>query len=219
MALLDLSTYKALLGVTGTDNDAQITALLDAASMAVTTYTGRDFEANTGISTPRVYHFDDSQFIDIDDCTAVTSVTLNTPNAEDYVMDTNEWTAMPGATVGQVIYYYLILHAGPYLFGISPEMGFERNLDQYPAYRFAPPTVTVNATWGWPDVPADVQLATALTIQGIVAGGASGSENLSSEAIEGWSRSWGSRGGNATPALTIPNRARDLLANYQRIYV
>lgn len=218
MALIDLPTYKTLLGVTATDNDAQVTALLDAASLAVTTYTGRDFEANTGISSPRTYNYDDSNMLDIDDCTAVSTVTVNIPNADDYVMDPNEYTAMPGN--GNPVYYYLLLHGGRYLFGISPEMGFARNLDQYPAYRFAPPTITVTATWGWPEVPADVQLATALTIQGIVTTGPQGNEGLSSEAIEGWSRSWGSRGGaSASPMLAIPNRARDLLANYQRVYV
>jgi hypothetical protein len=66
-----------------------------------------------------------------------------------------------------------------------------------------------------------VKLATALTIGeflGSQASAAGGSEGLTAEAIEGWSRAWGARGGGAM-SLAIPNRARDLLVNYQRILV
>lgn len=218
MALIDLSTYKSLLGVDTTDtrDDAQITALLDAASKAVETYAGRDFDQTNGVATERIFQYDGSGFLDIDDCTSVTSVKVYTPNVADYTMDATEWTAMPGTSLSPV-FYYLLLHGGPYIFSISPEMGFERNLDQYPPSRFKSSTIGVTATWGWPAIPSDVKLATALTIQHFV-GTRGATEGLTAEAIEGWSRSWG-RTGAAITGLAIPNKARDLLAAYQRVFV
>lgn len=215
MALIDLSTYKSLLGIQAgvTQRDAQITALLDPASQAVQTYTGRNFAVSTGIATARAFQYDNSGFLDVDDCTAVTSVSVTIPNVDPYVLDVNAWTAMPDS--GPVT-YYLLIHGGVSPYGASPEMGFERNLDQYPYGFFKPSTLTVTATWGWPAVPEDVKLATALTIQNFVED-SDKAEGLSAEAIEGWSRAWGSRSGAFT-ALAIPNRARDLLAAYQRIF-
>jgi hypothetical protein len=218
MALIDLTTYKALLGIdpTNTSDDAQITALLDAASRAVETFTGRKFNVASGGATVKSYIYDGSGFLDIDDCTGITQVEVVIPNAQNYTLTSDEYTAMPG---GGEVFYYIIMHGGAGVYGVSPEMGFERNLDQYPMVMFKQPTVNVTATWGWSAVPTDVKLATALTIQQFVSGeGGGNAEGLSAEAIEGWSRSWGGRSGTA-PMLAIPNRARDLLAFYQRLYV
>jgi hypothetical protein len=121
---------------------------------------------------------------------------------------------------GGPVIYYLILHGGFLPFAISPEMGFERNLDTYPFSSFKSPMVAVTATWGWPAVPDDVKLATALTIkQFLTSSGGGSAEGLTAEAIEGFSRSWGGRGSMGVTALAIPNRARDLLAAYQRVFV
>lgn len=219
MPLITLADYKSLMGVQAGDtrDDAQVTALLDAATRAVEVFTGRNFTVSTGVATSRDFLYDGSGFLDIDDCVSITSVETVIPNASNYVMLADEWTAMPAH---QPIFYYLVLHGGVHPFAISPEMGFERNLDQYPVQTFKNPTVRVTATWGWPEVPSDVKLATALTIkQFVVSAGGGGAEGLTAEAIEGFSRSWGSRTGGGSTALAIPNRARDLLVAYQRVYV
>ena len=215
MALIDLATYKSLLGIQAglTQDDAQITALLEPASKAVETYTGRSFAVSTGIATERSFQYDGSGFLDVDDCTAVTAVSVNVPNVAPYVLDSVAWTAMPD---NGPVTYYLLIHGGPYIYGISPEMGFERNLDNYPLQTYKPATVAVTATWGWAAVPEDVKLATALTIQNFVADSGK-AEGLTAEAIADWSRSWGSRTGGFQ-GLAVPNRARDLLAAYQRIF-
>lgn len=214
MALLTLAEYKGLLAIDPTDtrNDAQITALLDAASRAVQGYTERDFSPNTGIATARNYLYDGSGFLDIDDCTAITSVTINIPNAASTLLDPLQWTSMPD---NEPIFYYLLLHSVPGVYTYSPAMGFNNNLDTFSPQSFKSPTLSVIATWGWPAVPSDVKLATALTIREFTGSGGR-AEGLTSEAIEGYSRSWGARTGSNAPSLAIPNRARDLLINYQR---
>jgi hypothetical protein len=217
MALLDLTTYKGLLGVQSGDtrNDAQITALLEPASAAVRTYTGRSFELSTRRTTRRSFVYDGSGFLDIDDCTTVTGLSVAIPNVLPVALGKTEWSAMPG---DGPIYYYLVLHGGVTPFATSPEMGFTRNLDQYPAITYKQPLVRVTATWGWPEIPQDVKLATALIIKQYLPESGGGAEGLSAEAIEGWSRSWGGRTGAGLSSMAIPNRARDLLAAYQRVF-
>lgn len=218
MALIDLATYKSLTGVdpTYTTDDVQIAAILEGASQAVEAFTGRTFVVSTGVSTPRTYQYDGSGFLDIDDCTAVTGIEINIPNAPNYVMQTAEWTAMPD---NGVVFYYVILHGGPNVFGISPQMGFTYNLDRYDGFpSVKPSTVSVTATWGWPAIPDAVKLAVALTVSEFVSASSSGrGEGLTAEAIADWSRSWGTRTGGSV-ALAIPNRARDLLAPFTRLF-
>lgn len=214
--LLTLSEYKSLQGIQTADtrNDAQISALLPAASRAIRTFTGRSFEVTTGVASPRVFQYDGEDLLDIDDCETVTSVTTDAGiPGQTYTLDSIEWTAMPQSD--SVVYYYLLLHGGPY-YGMSPEMGFERNLDNY-EWHGKQPLLTITATWGWPAIPDDVKLATALTVGELVTSPGH-SEGVTAEAIEGWSRSWGARSGMAA-ALAVPNRARDLLVGYQRIFV
>lgn len=215
--IITLSEYKGLMGVqTGdTRDDTQITALLSAASRAVRMYTGRSFEVNTGLSTDRTFQYDGSGYLDIDDCTSVSTITTDggVPG-QTFTLDAVDWTIMPQDDSD--VFYYLILNGGP--FGMSPEMGFTRNLDTI-GLTPRDPMVTVTATWGWPAIPDDVKLATALTIAELKSSSGPGkSEGLSSEAIEGWSRSWGGRTSGMT-ALAVPNRARDLLVGYQRVFV
>ncbi len=217
--LITLNEYKALMGVQSGDtrDDTQIKALLPVASQAVETFTGRSFEISTNVPAARTFLYDGSGYLDVDDCTLVTSISVTIPNTTPYVMTTDEYTPMPDR--GPVV-YYVVFHGGISPYAISPEMGFERNLDRYPPFTMRNPTVSVSATWGWLEVPQDVKLATALTLRQFVGSAGGGSaEGLTAEAIEGWSRSWGGRVGGGVTALAIPNRARDLLVAYQRVFV
>lgn len=218
--LITLEEYKALMGVQTADTrkDPQIEALIPASSRSVRSFTGRSFEVANGPASEREYQYDESGMLDIDDCQTVTTIETDggVPNAS-YLLDSAQWTAMPQDDSD--VFYYVVIHGGPY-FGVNPEMGFERNLDQYPYLGYNQPLVRVTATWGWAAIPEDVKLATALTVGEFLSSpaGQGGSEGLTSEGIEGWSRAWGAKGG-AMQALAIPNRARDLLVNYQRINV
>ncbi|MBA3240089.1 MAG: phage head-tail connector protein [Acidobacteria bacterium] len=210
--LLTLSEYKTFIGIdpSNTRDDAQTEALIAAASNAVRTYTDREFELSSDPAT-RIFQYDNSGFLEIDDCVAVTTITTDAGViGQSYALTPEQWTAMPHREeTDDRPFYYLVVHGGPY-FPFSPQMGFERNLDKFDPYYRKNPLVSVTATWGWPLIPADVKLATAWMIEDTL----SSPQGPTSESIEGYARSWGSGG----RPLAIPNRSRDLLASYQRVY-
>jgi hypothetical protein len=97
-------------------------------------------------------------------------------------------------------------------------MGFKRNLDVFAregGLGRVPSTAIVTGTWGWPTIPEDVKLAAFWTMQDWVT--KPSGDNLTSEAIAGYARSWRQTGG--APSIAIPNKARDLLARYQKTLV
>lgn len=212
MAILTLPEYKALAGVDVTDtrNDDRITALLPAVENAISIFCDRKFVVAAGLATARTFEFEGKGVVDIDDCIAITGVTTDAGVlGATYALDLTQWTAQPGDS--SPTYYYLRIHSGPF-HSFSPEMGFERNLDQYEGYTVKPVSIHVTANWGWPSIPPDVKLAAAWMIQDIV--DKPGGDNLSAEAIEGFSRSWA----GTFSSIGIPNRARDILISYQRVY-
>jgi hypothetical protein len=212
--LLTLLELKGLLGIQAGDTrkDAAYSALLPVVSTAIRNYTERDFGAPL-ISETRTYRYDGSGYLDIDDAAAVTSVALKPTNAPIVTLDAEAWYPAPQRRDDAPVYYYLVI--GP-VSGVSPEMGFERNLDVlYREGRLNPVVSLVDVTgqWGWPVVPDDVKLAAAWTLQDWTT--KPSNENLTGESIEDWSRQY-ARGPGSGPALAIPNRARDLLASYDK---
>lgn len=193
-----------------TSENTRIDALIAAASRSVTKYTDRNFVVTTGVSAPRTYEYDGSGFLEIDDCQNILTITTDAGYpGQTYVLDTSEWLAEPA---GGEVYYYVHLN-GRYL-PASPEMGFERNLDTL-GYSGRIPNVTVTATWGWPAIPEDVKLATAIIVADLKESSKEGAGELTAESIASYARSWQPR---PSQLLAIPNRARDLLANYMRVY-
>jgi hypothetical protein len=208
--LISLAEYRAIMGYDPTytiDND-KISASLSAASQAVRTYTQRSFVVSS-IAETRSYQYDGSGFLDIDDCTVVTGLTTDAGvvGISPIALDSTMWTAMP---FNGPIYNYIVIAQN--LLPPSVAMGFERNLDQI-GYVAKPPMVNVTATWGWPAIPDDVKMATAWVINNWLT--RPSGDQVTSESIEGWSRSWGGRNGAAV-SYAIPERARDLLAGYAR---
>jgi hypothetical protein len=221
--LMTLTEYKNFVGIplSDTQYDAQLNALLAAGSLAIRNFTGRDFSTTTATEM-RQFEYDGSGFLDIDDCTVVTSVALSFTLGPDQTLDSSyQWRAMP---FEGPVYYYLKT-AGVYPWGYSPEMGFTSNLDVWASegrILAQYPIAKVTATWGWPAIPEDVKLALTWTMEEWGAGPAGASTpGVTSEAIEGFSRSWGGRSGQQAMLgmLGIPNRAKDILAEYQKIYV
>jgi hypothetical protein len=221
-ALITLSEYKAVNGVKSSDttNDDKITASIPFASAAVLNYTERDFGAPV-TTEQRTFVYDGSGYVDIDDAQAITTVTLSVPGAADLALESDQWTAGPPRRDDSPMFYYLELYTGWGLRGISPEMGFTRNVDVLYAegrFLYARPTVKVDATWGWSTIPEDVKIAVAWTIAEW--NSRPSGEGVTAEAIVDYSRSYGGRtAGAAAPLLAIPNRARDLLAHYAKINV
>jgi hypothetical protein len=217
--LITLSELKAALGIdpTNTTNDTQYSTMIPWVTRVVTNYTERDFGAPT-ITEERPFEYDGSGFLDIDDASTVTAVKLTVPYGDDLVLDSvTEWRAMPPRRDDAEVYWYILMPGVVGEFGFTGEMGFTRNLDRLVAegrWRSLPQTAKVTATWGWPTVPGDVKLAAAWIIEDWAS--KPSSEGLTAEAIEGWSRSWGGRTGGVQQALAIPNRARDILIQYQK---
>lgn len=217
--LITLSEYKELLGLdpqTAPD-DAQVTGLLPAASRSIRKYTDRNFEIAATPAT-RTFQYEGDGFLEIDDATTITAVTSDLGyTGQTYPLDATEYTAMPyRESADDDPHYYVLVSS--YRLPASPEMGFERNLDTLGVLPQLP-TINVTATWGWPIIPADVKLATAITVQGLLkstANAAGSGGALTSEAIAGYARSWQPPDPNSL--LAIPNRARDLLLPYQRVY-
>jgi hypothetical protein len=217
--LITLTELKTALAIdlTDTRKDSQYNQMIPWASAAVVNFAERDF-GTPSVTEERTYAYDGSGYLDIDDASVVTAVKQVVPFGTDIILDVNSWTALPYLRDDSPVFYYIMLGHTYYLG--SPEMGFTRNLDVYYRDRQGmsgnPSTMKVTGTWGWPVVPDDVKLATIWTITDWTAKGAAG-EGLTSEAIEGYSRSWGNKQGGATTLLAIPNRARDLLARYAKI--
>lgn len=211
-ALITLDELLDALDITPGDATEQVqrkyTQAIAGASAAVSSYADRAF-ASPVVTEQRTFEYDGSGFLDLDDCSAVTAVTISSYGV-DSVLAADEWTAEP---FGGPVYTYLVLpaHRG---FG-SPAMGFTRNLDRIAAERgwLGQTLVKVDATWGWPTVPDDVKQAVIWTAaeMGDKPGG------MRSEAIANYSYSRDTPGLPEVPA--IPNRAKDLLAPYVRYKV
>jgi hypothetical protein len=219
--LLTLAEYKtaAGIGVTDTRQDAKITQWIPWMSQAIRAFTERDFGAGS-VTEERIYEYDGSGYLDIDDAATITAVSFTYISAPDIVLSVDEWAAKPERRDDAPVYQWILLpgYAGG-MYG-SPEMGFTRNLDVF--YREnrnwpLPSKVKVNGTWGWPVIPGDIKMAAVWTMQEWIS--RPSGEGLTAEAIEGWSRTWGTKAGGSAAALAIPERARDILANYARITI
>lgn len=181
-------------------------------SEAIRKYCDRSFglPLTTGV---REYEYDQDGFVDIDDAASIESVEFKIGTFIAPVQP-YAWRAEP--IKGPPFDYIAIPHwASSY----SPEMGFMYNLDVLSRERrfaYLPPTVLVKGTWGWPEVPLDVQQAAILTVINYAD---DPDENIS-ESIENYSFSrGGSRQFGAAESVAISGRARDLLAPYVRFLI
>lgn len=209
--LVTLSELKTALdiAVTDTDEDAKLTAILESVTTLVQNYTGRNFVDNPA-SSSRSFLYDGSGFLEIDDCTVVTAVTM-----DGLTLSANtDYIAQPynGPT-------FTWLDLTPFN-GQSWAMGFTRNLDTPLGRRRLvnrSATVVVTADWGWPAVPADVKQAAIWTAAAMRD---SDDGDIASESIANYSvtHNVGFAGeGGASDA--IPLRARKILDLYYRVHL
>lgn len=218
--LITLQEYRDATGKSATDTreDSRFSSMVPYASAAIRSYTERDFGAPI-VTETREFAYDGSGFLDIDDASDVQSLYFTYPGTgiADQEIPSLEWSPRPQRRDDAPIYYYVAVGRG-WGYGGSPEMGFERNLDVWVRERrfegVATSLIKVTATWGWPNVPGDVKLATIWTLQSWLSKPTG--QGLTSEAIEGWSRSWGTRGNALASSLAIPDEARDLLSGYTK---
>lgn len=215
--LITLEEYRAATGVnvTNTRDDARFTQLVPFVSSAIRSFTERDF-ASPIVTEERIFEYDGSGYLDIDDASDVQEVAMTFPNlgTADVVLAAADWSPKPQRRDDAPVYHYIAMGRG---WGAgSPEMGFERNLDvwvkEHPQGPYSS-LVKVTATWGWPVVPGDVKVAAIWTMQAWLS--RPSGQGLTSEAIEGWSRTWGSRD-SSSARMAIPDEARDLLVAYSK---
>lgn len=214
--LVPLPRMKRALDIDPTDSshDVKILEKLAAASRAVLNYTDRDF-GSPNITETRTYLYDGSGVLDIDDASAVTSATVNYPGATSVVLTTLDWFAQPfDKPLG--IYEWLQVPENLYGIPVSPQMGFNRNLDQYRPLATQPTTISVNATFGWPYVPEDVVQATEWAAADFIK---RPDADLQAHAIEGFSESFIAPRAGTGPELALPAQSKDLLDFYRRIPV
>lgn len=209
--LISLERLKIAKGDTSVNptRDAKYEAAIAFASEAIRKFTDRSFGLPIKNET-RIYDYDISGLIDIDDASVVEMVEFKLGNLVTPVQS-YAWRAEPQS--GPPFDYLVIPHwAGVY----SPEMGFTYNLDIISKERGwpgTPPVVLVKGSYGWPEVPYDVQEAAILVA-------AEFSENPNenvSESIENYTYSkGGSRAFGAAESVAISGRAKDLLNPYVR---
>lgn len=215
--ILTLEQYKAYAGITNTRNDAKITASLPAITRAIQLYTERDFAA-PNVTESRQFQYDSSGYLDIDDAQEISAVTAIIPWAANYTFTAEEWYPQPARRDDSPVYWYVVLPDFPG--GASPEMGFTHNADVAYAegrWRSKPTMVQVTATWGWPFIPPDVQMAAKWTLDDWLARRAETA--APAEAIESYSRNFGNAISGEAVSWAIPMRARDLLSPYTKVQV
>lgn len=189
-----------------TSQDDHLAFIIEATSAAIRTFTGRNF-AGSDNTTTITYKYDLSGWIEIDDASEVTQVTLEgtvlLPDY-DYVLGPDRGYLTPDSAA---IYEWIELTPG---FGQSPEMGFTRNADTLWKFgrRKRYYNLAVTGTFGWPTVPPDVKQAAIWTAVEFY----TSPSPRTTETIAGYSVSQDSN------ALTnaIPRRAQELLLPFKR---
>lgn len=187
---------------------AQASQAITWASDAIRGYCDRNF-GDPLVTEVREYEYDASQYLDIDDATAITGVAFSYGSTlADDNLTVDQFRPRPHKGP---VYTYLVL---PTPRGIgSGEMGFLQNLDVlYAEGRFGtlPIIAKVAGQWGWPDVPGPVKQAAVITTKRFMSN--DDSDDYSSKSIDSYS--W-SRSPDAV-SEAIPKAAKELLAPYVR---
>jgi hypothetical protein len=211
--LISLAQLKASMGIAAGEvdivRDEKLEQAIAFASVAIRSYSDRAF-GTPAVKGTRIYEYDSSGYLDIDDAMSVESLAFIFGSFETPI-ETVYWRAEPQE--GPPYSYLTVPHwAG----SIDPEMGFRYNLDVVSKDKGWPgliPTIKVNGEFGWPDVPADVQQAAIWTAAAM----AEKPDQMVSESIAGYSYTSSNRTSSAVTA--IPSRAKDLLAAYERFQV
>lgn len=196
--LITLTDLKVALDrpLSDTTDDDRYEWAISAASAAVRASANRDFNTDT-VTEAREWLYDGAAMLQIDDAISITEVRISGESLPE-----DSWMARPYST-GMP---YMWLELPPFTPGYSGQMGFTRGLDKWnPA--LTTQRVAVDGTWGWTEVPLDVQQATIWT----AALFADNPTPYVSENIEGYSYT------RQNPIREgVPQRARQLLVPYAR---
>jgi hypothetical protein len=170
----------------GSSDDGTFAALLDAASRAVEAFTRRQFN-DAGSATARVYRAVDPWRLPVDDFSTTTGLVVATDGT---AWDAADYEERPynGIVDGQTGWPYFDLIA------VNRTWPFKGRRH----------TVSVTAQWGWAAVPEGIKqttlnVAAALPRDG--SGTGSGSGQVASESIDGYSVSYVNSDGSPATAV------------------
>jgi uncharacterized phiE125 gp8 family phage protein len=200
MATGDLTTLAAVqehrqkLDTTNTTQDAIIASLITTASSMITNYTQREFIGYGGAtSTPsaRTYRYEGRGVLPLgqDDAQTVTQVRIDTDTDDPTTLEDTQYKLSPTRRRDGVI---TALHL------INLPVA-QRTVQGWPIYR----EVEVTGTWGWPEVPDQVERACILLVMDLL------------------SRTSSWRGGDedlmpSPGGVAMPLHVRTMLAPYRR---
>ncbi len=143
-----LAELKGSLGISDTTDDAELEAVISAASREIDTHLGRRFYQSAA-GTVRYYTATNSGVLLIDDCAALTAVATD-PDGDRTYEDT--WTATdydllpPNAAADDEPYTTLVTAwEGDYSMPVGVRSG-----------------VKLTGTWGWPAIPEPIRRACVL---------------------------------------------------------
>lgn len=219
--LLTLSQYVHYAGIDSSEAQpeelAQYSAVIPAASKIVRQYCDRDFTLTTDetVANPRTYRFYGHNILEIDDCQSINSVSTIALPSQPWItartLDPSEYFPMP---VGDPVLTYIELWTIFRL--VSPAMGFRNNLDTI-GHLPVPIMLSVDAVWGWEQIPVDVQHATFLVAVGL----ADAPGPYVQQSIAGYSYAKQIRSGGAFLPDTdvVSNRIKSILDPYVRTNV
>ena len=134
-----------------TDLDAQIDALIPAASDAIMDYAQREFKTDTNGSTARKFRYDGNGVLDLApwDLRTLSSVKIDTDIGSGTTLTSSEYRLQP---VGAVHGVYHSIHL--------PGFAVPNTAGSSPGYR----EVQVTGTWGFVTIPEKVRMAANITI-------------------------------------------------------
>jgi|ERR1700733_7183907 len=214
--LITVSQYLAFSGINPSDATteelAQYAVVITAASKIVREYCDRDFTLTSDetIANPRQYRFYGHNILEIDDCNSINSVSTVALPSQPWItartLDPSEYFAMP---IGDPVLTYIEMWT---VFRLdSPAMGFRNNLDTL-GFIPVPIIIAVDATWGWTEIPTDIQYATFLVSVGL----ADSPGPYVAQAIANYSYSKALRGGLPDTDV-VSNRIKSILDPYVRV--
>lgn len=205
--LITLDRLKRAQDVPASDtsHDVRFTEAIESASQFVINYTDRDF-GTAGVTEDRTFKYNGSGILEIDDTSDVNTV------------------AWPGGSPIPASTWYAMPHRGPIYTWLelpiralagSREMGFEWNADTILSSATPLIDVTVNATWGFPVVPADVQQAVEWIASGMATSSNRPEGTLTSESIAEIARAYASEPGGESNAV-LDGKVMNILDLYKR---
>lgn len=203
--ILSLAEYKLAENIPESDEtqDDRIEQTIAMVTQAIRRLTDRDFGSQP-VTTSRVFPYHGGGIVSIDDCSTITSVTMDGRSlayGTDYRPE--PWN--------EPVFFYLDLFVEPNLrYGSPLGPDFMLNLNSAPRRSARPAEVTVEATFGWPTIPEDVKLAAIEMIRSSIK---QPEDDLQSESIAEFSYT---NQPQYFTGQTWPRKAVDVLATYRR---